>query len=145
QDMHGDGLPLVKRGDGSITVKPVKGEDRTLKTTAKLDALTEGKPVYVQSAGDRARLVLTSAEFEAKRSEQREKLRKRWLDEGLPGTVMFLHLSGEMEVMLDHETMRWARSLKLGDKVTLPGSKPIPAVVKDVRAWRERTQLRLVA
>src|SRR5207247_2204886 len=26
-----------------------------------------------------------------------------------------------------------------------PGSKPIPAVVKDVRAWRERTQLRLVA
>jgi hypothetical protein len=144
QDMHGTGLPLVKRGDGSITVKPVKGEDRTLQTKAKLDALAEGKPVYVQSAGNRARLVLTPVEFEAKRTEQRDRLRQRWIDEGLPGTVMFLHLSGEMELMLDHEAMRWARSLKLGDKVMLPGTKPIPAIVKEVRPWRERTQLRLV-
>jgi hypothetical protein len=146
QDMHGDGLPLVARGDGSITVKPIKGDNRTLKTGEKLDRLNVGKAVYVQSAGDVARLALDSAGFEQKRSEQRAALRKRWLDDGLPGTVMFLHLSGEMELMLDHEAMRWGRSLKLGDKVTIPtDGKPIPAVVKDVRAWRERTQLRLVA
>jgi len=72
-------------------------------------------------------------------------LRKRWAEEGLPGTVTFLHrFSGEMELMLDHEAMRWGRSLKLGDKVSLDASPPIPAVVKNVTPWRERTQLRLV-
>ena len=40
--------------------------------------------------------------------------------------------------------MRWGRSLKPGDKVTLKTVPPIPAVVKAVRPWRERTQLRLV-
>ena len=49
-----------------------------------------------------------------------------------------------MEVMLDHETMRWARSLNLGDKVTLQASPPIQAVVKEMKPWRERTHLRLV-
>src|SRR5207248_10653218 len=72
-------------------------------------------------------------------------LRKRWSDEGLPGTVTFVHIfSGEMDFMLDHEAMRWGRSLKLGDKVTLQATPPIPAVVKNATPWRERTQLRLV-
>ena len=145
QDMHGAGLPLVACGEGTITVKPIKGDNRILKTSTKSDQLKVGQPVYVRSAGDTARLVLDAAGFEAKRAEQRASLRKRWLDEGLPGTVMFLHLSGEMELMLDHEAIRWGRSLKLGDKVTIPtDGKPILAVVKDVRAWRERTQVRLV-
>ena len=145
QDIHGAGLPLVSTTADTLTVKPLKGDNRILKTSVKLDAFKAGQPVFVQSAGDKARLVLDAAGFEAKRAEQRASLRKRWLDEGLPGTVMFLHLSGEMELMLDHEAMRWGRSLKLGDKVTIPTEgKPIPAVVKDVRAWRERTQVRLV-
>jgi hypothetical protein len=46
--------------------------------------------------------------------------------------------------MLDHEAIRWGRSLKPGDKVTLRTTPPTPAVVKLVRPWRERTQLRLV-
>jgi hypothetical protein len=146
QDMHGDGLPMVALSASNITVKPIKGDNRSLKTGAKLDGLAVGKPVYLQSAGDMARFVVDGAGFEKKRSDQRALLRKHWLDEGLPGTVMFLHLSGEMELMLDHEAMRWGRSLKMGDKVTIPtAGKPIPAVVKEVRAWRERTQLRLVA
>jgi hypothetical protein len=59
--------------------------------------------------------------------------------------VTFLHIfSGEMDFMLDHEAMRWGRSLKLGDKVTLQATPPIPAIVKQVSPWRERTQLRLV-
>ena len=46
--------------------------------------------------------------------------------------------------MLDHEAMRWGRSLLPGDKVALVADSPIAAVVKDVRPWRERTQVRLV-
>jgi hypothetical protein len=40
--------------------------------------------------------------------------------------------------------MRWGRSLKPGDSVTLAVAPPIKGVVRDVRPWRERTQLRLV-
>src|SRR5262249_47078779 len=101
--------------------------------------------VYVQTAGDRVRLILDKPTFEDRQAKQKAALRQRWIDEGLPGTVTFLHqFSGEMELMLDHETMRWARSLKTGDKVTLPGNPPIPGVVKHVRPWLERTQLHLV-
>jgi hypothetical protein len=83
--------------------------------------------------------------FEERRAEQKEMLRKRWLDDGLPGTVVFLHrFTGEMELMLDHEAIRWGRSLKPGDKVILAGKPEIAAVVREVRPWRERTQVRLV-
>jgi hypothetical protein len=59
--------------------------------------------------------------------------------------VTFLHIfSGEMELMLDHEAMRWGLALKLGDSVTLQASPPIPAGVQHVRPWRERTEVRLV-
>jgi hypothetical protein len=49
-----------------------------------------------------------------------------------------------MEFMLDHEAIRWGRSLKPGDKVTLQPAAAVAAVVKQVRPWRERTQLLLV-
>jgi hypothetical protein len=45
--------------------------------------------------------------------------------------------------MLDHEAMRWARSLQVGDKVTLQAARPISAVVRQLRPWRERTQVRV--
>jgi hypothetical protein len=144
QDIHGPGVTVVARDSATITVQPVKGEKRTLKAQGA-GSLPLGKPVYVQSQGDRARLVLDPAGFEARRSGQKAGLHRRWADEGLPGTVAFLHrFSGEMELMLDHEALRWGRSLKLGDKVSLAATPPIPAVVKEVRPWRERTQLRLV-
>ena len=85
-----------------------------------------------------------SGDLEAKRKAQQIWLRDRWLEEGLPGTIAFVHVAGEAEVMLDHEAMRWARSLKLGDKVKLAADPPIAAVVKDMKPWRERTQVRLV-
>src|SRR5207249_2857058 len=73
------------------------------------------------------------------------KLRERWLKEGLPGTIGFVHVfSGEMDLLLDHETMRWARSLQTGDAVTLQADPPIKGLVKHVQPWRERTQVRLV-
>ena len=52
--------------------------------------------------------------------------------------------SGEVDLTLDHEAMRWARSLKPGDSVHLQADPPIKAVVKSVTPWRERTVLRLV-
>ena len=76
---------------------------------------------------------------------QKEWLRRKWIEEGLPGTLAFVHdFSGELDLMLDHEAMRWGRSLKPGDAVELQAEPPIQAIVKLVQPWRERTQLRLV-
>jgi hypothetical protein len=142
QDIHGRPETLERADDGRVTLKPPRGVSRTLTAAGPVPA---GGPLYVQSAGDRARVLLNAAGFEEQRAKQRAWLRQRWLDEGLPGTVSFVHrLSGELEVMLDHEAMRWGRSLKLGDSVTLAAEPPVPAVVRDVRPWRERTQVRLV-
>jgi len=155
QDIHGPGVQLEARDANGITLKPASGKNWALKTAnaevyrastkEKLDNLKVGEKLYVQSAGDEARLILDAAAFEARRAEQKAALHKRWADEGLPGTVVFLHqFSGEMDFMLDHEAMRWGRSLKPGDKVSLQASPAIAAVVKQVRPWRERTELRLV-
>jgi hypothetical protein len=84
-------------------------------------------------------------QVEAKRTEQKAWLRKHWIDDGLPGTLTFHHVfSGELELTLDHEAMRWGRSLSAGDEVHLQAEPPIKAVVKKVTPWRERTVLRLV-
>jgi hypothetical protein len=76
---------------------------------------------------------------------QKDWLRKKWIAEGLPGSLAFVHnFTGELDLMLDHEAIRWGRSLRAGDAVELTGEAPIKAVVKSVQSWRERTQLRLV-
>jgi hypothetical protein len=156
QDIHGDGVTVEAFKDDEITLKsPLRDGKRSLKINkgeiyrgkdkAAASTLKVGERLYVQSAGDRARFILDPAALEARRTEQKATLRQRWIDEGLPGTVTFLHrFSGEMEFMLDHEAMRWGRSLKLGDKVSLPGDPAIAAVVKWVKPWRERTLVRLV-
>jgi hypothetical protein len=156
QDIHGGSLVLEKVEKGSLVLKRL-GEPRRRVSAerarvyrgdreARLADLPAGKPVYLQSAGGKARLVLDAAAFAARRAGQQAALRQRWLSEGLPGSVTFVHrFSGEMDLMLDHEAMRWGRSLKRGDKVTLASEEPITAVVKHVEPWRERTQVRLVA
>jgi hypothetical protein len=84
-------------------------------------------------------------QFDQSRAEQKGWLRKRWIDEGLPGTLTFNHIfSGELDVTLDHEAMRWGRSLSTGDIVHLAADPPIKGVVKTVTTWRERTVVRLV-
>jgi hypothetical protein len=80
-----------------------------------------------------------------KRADQVQWMRRRWTEEGLPGTIGVAHLfSGEVEVLIDHEGMRWARALRRGDITHITADPPIKAVVKAVSPWRERTQLRLV-
>ncbi len=84
--------------------------------------------------------------FEKARDAQRLWLRGSWLKDGVPGSVAFVHVfSGEMDFLIDHEAMRWARWLQKGDKVRLMDDPPIDAVVKSTTPWRERTLLRLVA
>jgi hypothetical protein len=52
----------------------------------------------------------------------------------LPGTVSVQHtFSGELELLVDHEAMRWARSLKTGDVVHIQAEPPIKA------SWRRPT------
>ncbi len=144
QDIHGQGVTLVSARVQSITIKGAKKE-RTLVIPKDFAFLPVGHSIYVQSSSDKVRRAVDADAFESLRREQIERLRNIWKDEGLPGTVTFLHrFSGEMEFMLDHEAMRWGRSLKLGDKVSLRAEPPIAAVVKEVKPWRERTQLRLV-
>jgi hypothetical protein len=154
QDIHGPGVMVGRSGPvnnpqpgepaGTIMLKPVKGKSRELLTTSPLE-VKAGSKVYVQSAGGRARAILTPADFEKARAKQKAILRERWVKEGLPGSVAFVHVfSGEMDLMLDHEALRWGRSLKVGDKVTLKADPPIKALVKRVQPWRERTQVRLV-
>lgn len=156
QDLHGNGVKVEAVAAKSLTVKDAHNKSRTLKAAGILNGtnatlvpletqLMVGQSVYLQSKGDEARWLYDEAAFKAAQHGQRQILRKRWLDDGLPGTVTFLHrLTGEMELMLDHEAMRWARSLKPGDQVTLPATPPIKGVVRQVKPWRERTQVRLV-
>jgi hypothetical protein len=169
QDVHGGGLTVEAVTADTITLKPAGGQGRTLSTAAAAfnpvgtgssasvdlkpgaaapvpaQAPRPGVKVFVQSAAGRARLVFDATGFERARARQRAWLAERWAEEGLPGWVSVLHpLSGEMEVLLDHEAMRRARSLKQGDEVRLRADPPIRAVVKRVAPWRERTQVRLV-
>jgi hypothetical protein len=138
-------LKSVQQGKATErTVKLAKAEVYRGNLRAARDSLTVNEKVYVQTAGEDARLILDPAAFERRRAEQKGYLRKRWAAEGLPGTVVFSHPDrDEVEVMLDHEALRWGRSLSPGDKVTLQAARPIPAVVRQLRPWRERTQLLL--
>jgi hypothetical protein len=145
QDIHGNGVTLVRRDENSITIKAAEKSGRTFKTAKDLGLLPIGKSIFVQSSGDKARIAVDDVTFERMRIYQKSMLSRRWEEEGLPGSVAFLHIfSGEIEVMLDHEAMRWGRSLQPGAQVSLQVDSPISAVVRTVQPWRERTQLRLV-
>jgi hypothetical protein len=153
QDMLG-GVTVTSASATEIKLQSPRGGARTLgiaakevrrgKAMAALDSLKEGERLYVQTAQNQARVILDPAAFELRRQEQRSALRQRWLAEGLPGQVLFLHVTGEMEYLLDHEAMRWGRALKPGTKVTLQTPKPIAAQVRQVVPWRERTMVRLI-
>jgi hypothetical protein len=155
QEIHGGGVTLEAHQGNELTVKPPVGKSRTIRadksevyrssTKASLEEFKPGEKLYVQTTAAGARLILDAKAFAVRKDEQKAALRKIWTDSGLPGVVVFVHrFSGEMDFMLDHEAMRWARSLKPGDAVRLQTTTPIPAIVKQMTPWRERTQVRLV-
>ncbi len=143
QALGGPRRSLTLAGDLQIQVD---GDAVQIRRGAK--ALFSGRlgdAVYVQTSGEWARLVVGEEGFLALRRAQQQALRAVWLAEGLPATVTFLHpAGGEMEVMFDHEALRYARLLNTGDEVQLLADAPRKAVVKFHRPWRERTQVRLV-
>lgn len=147
QDIHNlpHTLTAVDEDRKTVTVESKVSGRRRL-AVKDLDASTlVGAQVYVQTAGESAPIIASGEQFEALRKRQQQWLREAWQQSGLPATVTFLHpLSGEMEVVLDHEAIRWGRYLQPGDEVSLRTKTPISAAVKHVRPWRERTLLRLV-
>ncbi|MGE3808758.1 MAG: hypothetical protein AB7K24_29180 [Gemmataceae bacterium] len=154
QDMMG-GVTLEARGENELKISSLREGQRTLQPTkdlvaqrgdkkVDLNAFKPGERVYVQTNGKEASLVLDPAAFAVRQAEQAARLRKEWLTDGLPGRVLFTHVTGELEYLLDHEAMRWGRALQPGTKVSLQTAKPIQAVVKQVAPWRERTLVRLV-
>ncbi len=97
------------------------------------------------SPARKATLKYPAKKIDEMRTLQQKHLESIWDSHGLPGTLAFHHVfSGELEFFLDHEAMRWGRSLKAGDVVFLTAEPPIKAVVKSVTAWRERTAVKLV-
>jgi hypothetical protein len=158
QDIHGSAWKvtavedLVRFGSGKLATTRFTLQagqaDRRIDLPADGPPVTaaRGDRVYFQTAADgKARSVMTEKQFEQARAEQKAWLRKRWAEEGLPGTLTFHHVfSGELELTLDHEAMRWGRSLKAGDVVHLTAEPPIKGVVRAVTPWRERTVVRLV-
>ena len=121
-------------------------QSRTLKVAAALAMPKEGEELYLQTAGEELVRVASTESLGSLKEAQRRKLEERWRKSGLPGTITGLHLlSGELEVTLDHEAIRWGRSLKAGDKVSLNLEKPVAASVLETRPWYERTRVTLVS
>jgi hypothetical protein len=145
QDIHGDGVTVEKVDGRKVTLKAKKQPDRALEWPNGEPLPKMGDRYFVQSAGNSVRWSTPAHWFVALRATQQANLRTVWETTGLPGTVSVQHtFSGELEVLLDHEAQRWARSLARGDTVHIQADPPIKAVVKSVTPWRERTQLRLV-
>ena len=121
-------------------------QSRTLKVAASLAMPKVGEELYIQTSGEELVRVATAETLVALKAAQTAKLEKRWRLEGLPGTVTGLHLlSGEIELTLDHEAIRWGRSLKSGDKVELNLGKDVEASVIEVRPWYERTRVTMAS
>ena len=141
QDIHGNTLEVSGVEGVRVTFKTKKQPDRTLGWTMGEPLPKVGDKLFVQSAGTQVRWAAPEGGFAEKRAAQQAELRKRWESEGLPGTISIQHtFSGELEVLIDHEGTRWARSLVRGETVHIQAEPPIKAVVKSVAPWRERTQ-----
>jgi hypothetical protein len=146
QDIHGTAWKVAAGSNGSSLVVKAGKQERKLQRAGAGPPPAVGERAYFQATADgRVRSLLTKKQFERARAEQRAWLRRRWAEDGLPGTLTFLHVfSGELEIMLDHEAMCWGRALDAGEVVHLNAEPPIKGVVKAVRPWRERTVVRLV-
>jgi hypothetical protein len=142
-----DNVTLETAKDGKALVRTVKlGKADLFRSgaTAPHGSLKTGEAVHVQTTGEDARLILDGEAFEKRRAAQMADLRRRWADEGLPGTLIFIHPERrEIELMLDHEASQWGRTIQIGDQATIQADVQVPAVVRRIRPWRERTQLLL--
>jgi hypothetical protein len=106
---------------------------------AKIDGL-----VYVRTTGSELIGATDQDGLAALKEAQKTRLEERWRKEGLPGAIGAFHpLVGELEVVLDHEAIRWGRSIKPNDAVRIALEKPVHAAVLEARPWNERTRVML--
>jgi hypothetical protein len=116
-------------------------EARTLRTPPGLD-LKPDATVYVRTTGPELLAVETLDGLAALKLKQKARLEERWRKEGLPGTIGAFHpLVGEVEIVLDHEAIRWGRALKPEDRVQIRLEKPVHGAVLEMRPWNERTRV----
>lgn len=113
-----DRPPAVARPDAFKTlVNPTCSRCRDEAKRRAADGGLRPKP------GEKPRF--TPDAVEARRAEQKAWLRKRWANDVLPGTLTFHHVfSGELELTLDHEAMRWAGRSTSAMRSTWPPSRP---------------------
>lgn len=152
QDIHQVPYALTAVDAGRRTIEIRRKLDgktetvRELRVPASLELPKAGATVYVQTAGNELVRAVDAAGLAALKERARARLEERRATTGLPGTVTGLHrLSGEIEVALDHEAIRWGRAFKPGDKATLLLDPPLPVLVQEIRPWYERTRLTLVS
>jgi hypothetical protein len=126
------------------TLAPVRdGDDVVLGAAARVKP---GGTVFIQASGKELLRIATPEGLPAVKSAQKERMEARWRKTGLPGTVTGLHaVTGEIEILLDHEAMHWGRALKAGDPVKIHLDRPVTAVTLEVRPWNERTRVLLAA
>lgn len=152
QDLNGTPWEVLGVDGKRLQLKGKLGKTREL-IHAGSEAPAKGSRLYIQSAGDSVRLAWSEKDLEKHRLAQKKRQEERWQADGLPGSAGFVHIfSGEMDALLDHQGMRWGRSLTAGDKVSLqpldsagkPSAAAIAGVVKAIAPFRDRTQVRLV-
>jgi hypothetical protein len=105
-----------------------------------------GGALYVRTTGSELLGVADAVGVSSMKETQKGALEERWKRDGIPATLGAMHaLVGEVEVVVDHEAMKWARALKVNDvvKIRVEKEKPINAAVLDVRPWNERTRVTL--
>lgn len=107
-------------------------------------AVNVGDDVYVETASEGAASFVHRATFSKRQAEQKKLMRLYWQDQGLPGTLVFIHEDrNEAELMLDHEVLAWARQLQSGNPVVVQAgdTQPASGTVQRIRPWHERTQV----
>jgi hypothetical protein len=157
QEIHGDGLEVKSVSKTKIELVLAKGKLHEIaiencvywSDTPDFKSIKPKDRLFMHQGpredGKTVTTLYDRAALEKKRALQKATLRELWVKEGLPGAIGFLHVySGEVDVLVDHEGMRWGRSLAPGDKVEIADASPIKGVVKSVQAQREKTQVRLV-
>lgn len=144
-------------GRSSVSLKLFRGGKSVVKTLILSDSstidskrattsatLNPGDKCFFQSNEDETGKLWSPIQFESQRTAQMKILEQLWMDEGLPGIVAFRHQDSSLvDIMLDHESMFWGRTLRPGDRVTMVNGGTFSATVKQLRPWRERTQVLL--
>lgn len=149
QVLHGLPWALVSVDDQRkrLVVKRKRDGERTLGFDAHdEDEVPVGTRLWFQSRGGHVSRVWKRDALVELQKRQRIRMHRVWKARGLPGTAAWVHpLTGQAQLMIDHEGMRWARGLKAGDWVSFASPDLGRALVTEVTPWNERTRVTIAA